>query len=1123
MAAMDRTITGQGRILGDFRILRELGRGGMGVVYLAEQISLRRKVALKVLPDGAGLTRSQTERFLREAEAASRLDHPNIVPIHGVGTVDGVRYIAMKYVEGTILDAGCLRSRHTRAALPDTVAEAGGRPDPDGPEAADGPMDPDDGDPARGASPCQIRWVVTIARKVALALDHAHSQGIIHRDIKPANIIVDAHGEPFILDFGLALDVRAQGLTMAGDLVGTPLYLAPERITGDRDQADPSSDVYSLGVTLYEVLAGRPPFSGPTQHATIQRILGDEPVPLRRLNPAVPADVATVIRKAMEKNPRDRYATAAALAEDLRRILDLEPILAAPAGPVTRFRKYVARRPVHAALWSLLVFLIAGGSCLGGVMAWKRRADERILHARVDRDLQMADEALRRQLVREARDLYSRVIEVDGSNARARAGLRECAIAALLSDTRTLIFSPKESDGSMSEALDDLAAAEALGGRRPEILALRGAVCLVTGRYDEALGTARGLQRAGATRHALLLRMRALQAKKETEAALEAERALRALPVLSDADRLLEAEFAFIVGRPEEALAACRDILDRDPSNSWAAFVASRCEHDLGRYGEALHWVNICRVRHGTPNWILRNRADLLRHLGRYPLAHEEIRLAIFQDPTDHHAYVMQALVWESEGRHTEALASLRTALEQRPQCGWARLNLATTLSQLGRHAEAEQELRDHLRTQPGSARAWQELGRVLRTTRRFDDAAEAFGRAAAHEESKAAALLERGRTRLRQRRFDDALADLAAAAAAGSASCSIPVLEAEALLGLRRHGEAEARARKAIADRKDNADAHYALGNILLDTARHEEAIAAFSRAAAIDPGFAQVLCNRGVARERLGDTEGALRDYAAALEASPELPEARRNRTSLLFRLDRHDTAIEDLRRLVERRPGAPDLSAALVSAEIVAGRAGDALADIEAALDRFPRHPDLRSHRARALAAAGDADAAVAEFEAILAEHPRNVTALMAFSTLLEDRGELGRSLLLHLEGHRHASDHAGHSFAEIEGRISRIAKEEGEATWALEAAIAGLRLLERGAAEEAAAWLREGLDILATKPPPVAFDTGHLDRFHGARRLLDLARKLGDGVATARLEAIAGETEDGAGRPESRPRD
>jgi tetratricopeptide (TPR) repeat protein len=307
-----------------YEILGLLGRGGMGVVYQARQIRLQRLVALKMILAGGHASAEQLARFRTEAEVVARLQHPNVVQIHEVGEHDSLPYLVLELV-----DAGSLAKR------------------------LDG-------------TPWQPQQAARLAQTLARAVHAAHQRGIVHRDLKPANVLMAADGAPKITDFGLAkkLDETA-GPTGTSDVMGTPSYMAPEQTGGRAQPIGPATDVYALGAILYELLTGRPPFKGATPLETVVQVAAEEPVPPRRLQPKLPRDLETVCLKCLQKEPKKRYASAEALADDLGRFLQGQPVQARPVGPWERTVKWVRRQPARAGL--VAVCVAALGSALVGV------------------------------------------------------------------------------------------------------------------------------------------------------------------------------------------------------------------------------------------------------------------------------------------------------------------------------------------------------------------------------------------------------------------------------------------------------------------------------------------------------------------------------------------------------------------------------------------------------------------------------------------------------------------------------------------------------------------------------------------------------------------------------------
>ncbi len=327
--------------MGDYRLIRELGRGGMGIVYEAVQESLGRHVALKVIPRHGVLDAKRRMRFQREAQAVARLHHTNIVPIFAVGEHEGLPYYAMQYIRGEGLDQLLVRWRQTKAH-----------------------RDED-----------HWRFVARIGVQAADALQYAHDQGILHRDIKPANLLIDEHQVVWITDFGLAKLIGGDDLTNSGDVIGTLRYLAPEALRG---QTDHRSDLYSLGLTLYEVLTLQPPFGDLSPSELLRCVTEEQPARPRSLDGSIPLDLETIILKATARDPGDRFATAAELADDLRSFLDDRPIRARRAGPLEHLARWCRRNKMVAAMTSVAAAILLAATIVGwGLYASRSRALER--------------------------------------------------------------------------------------------------------------------------------------------------------------------------------------------------------------------------------------------------------------------------------------------------------------------------------------------------------------------------------------------------------------------------------------------------------------------------------------------------------------------------------------------------------------------------------------------------------------------------------------------------------------------------------------------------------------------------------------------------------------------------
>jgi serine/threonine protein kinase len=444
------------QVLGDFELIRELGRGGMGIVYEARQVSLNRKVALKVLKAGLGLTTQAVNRFRREAAAAAKLHHTNIVPIYATGEDGEYHFYAMELIEGSSLDRVVRTARlgksedrnpksegKSESRVPNSELQSAR---PQSSQAATTLADTPAG--SKEKNPPQLGETTTtlqsgsgyydqVARmfaEVADGLEHAHRQGVIHRDIKPSNLLVSPQSRLHLTDFGLARVLEEPGMTVTGEFMGSPLYMSPEQIAAGRALLDHRTDIYSLGATLYEALTLQPPFQGERRDQVISQILHKEPKPPRAIDRKIPPDLETICLKAMDKDPDRRYRTAGALAEDLRRYVNRFAIEARRANLVQRTVKWARRHPAIAVAAGMAAFALL----LVGVFA---------------RQAQLANH----RLVEEKR----------------QAAIQDAVLAARGGDSE-----------AAERAIDR---AEALHASAGEIRMLRGQVALDRGRLDEAI------------------------------------------------------------------------------------------------------------------------------------------------------------------------------------------------------------------------------------------------------------------------------------------------------------------------------------------------------------------------------------------------------------------------------------------------------------------------------------------------------------------------------------------------------------------------------------------------------------------------------------------------------------
>jgi serine/threonine protein kinase len=706
---------GRGR-LGDYRILREIGRGGMGIVYEAEQVSLWRKVALKVLPFAATMDGRRLQRFLNEARAAACLHHSHIVPVYAVGSERGVHFYAMQLIEGQTLAAVIGRLQSAGAA--GTSREAC-TPAPAGAEAGASTA-------ARAAlmtegppgGPAYHRWAAGLGVQAAEALDYAHQMGIVHRDVKPANLLVDGRGDVWVTDFGLAqFRLGDAGLTLTGDLVGTLRYMSPEQALAKRVGIDHRTDIYSLGVTLYELLALRPAFTGSDRQELLRQIASEEPTRLRRRDRSIPAELETIVLKAMEKNPQERYATAGELADDLRRFLEDRPIRARPARPLQRARRWARRhRPV---VWSAAVAALAILVVLAGCVGWVL-CDRAARQARVVREVEVAlEEAQRSQregkwlaaqaaarradaLLKEDEAepaLAARVQALLGALAREEADSR---LVARLEEFRLLQAEVKEDRFVLERALPDYRQAFREYGLRADALTADEAAALLRRRPAAVRGTL-----VAALDHWLIL----ARYKKAPEAGW-----LEQMLSAADTDPWRQAVRAARQRNDRPALEQLARDVDAAAQPPEELFLLDISLRQRGVREGAVRLLRRAQAAFPGDFWINHDLGMAL--CGCQPPQYEEairfLTVAVALRPESAGAHLNLGAVFFETGRFDEALEAFRKATERKPDYAMAHNNLGLALAQKGDLDKAVAALRQAIELKPDYAEAHCNLGLTL-------------------------------------------------------------------------------------------------------------------------------------------------------------------------------------------------------------------------------------------------------------------------------------------------------------------------------------------------------------------------------------------------------------------------
>jgi tetratricopeptide (TPR) repeat protein len=944
--------------IGEYRILREIGRGGMGVVYEAEQSRMRRKVALKVLSLAITGTPQAVKRFQREAQAAGRLHHTNIVPVHDLDQHAGYWYYAMELVEGRPLSEVVAAIRGTgRPPTEESFARAAVSRTPGAP--APGVTT------GTGARGYYLR-IAEMFSGVADALELAHSQGVIHRDIKPSNLLLAADGLLKIVDFGLARYAgESVSMTRTGDLLGTPVYMSPEQAMAKRITIDHRTDVYSLGATLYEVLTLRPPFDAKDLPGLCSQIITKDPLLPRRANRRIPRDLETIVCKAMEKDRDKRYQTAGDFARDLRRFADGAAIRARRIGPVGRTWRKVKRHKVRSAL-AASVFLALGLAVLFAARAASER--ERSARREARRSeleyfeiCRRAEEALRGSSVDQphlfpqptgesrAAELYTRAIELAPRRSLAYFG------RALAPGRR------------LEERLEDIEGARERGFLPRLCLIARAQLLRDAARTEEAEEATRraeglelltraveGLPHDSPIHH-LALHRRALVREQEHDfsGALEDLLAVCAGGDDSPELRIRLASMWRRLGFDSKAEAAFRDALAAvrriDTEDAWHSLCAACCQSGLDDWFDMATSESLEAYPDSVP--LLLQRCVWLGNAGlpveQLALADRVLRVA----PLDWNAHAARGQALMVLDRPGDALAALDRAAECCPHAGAFPVNRVMALARLGSLDAALEAAEQALEPRLYDAGLHNVRGIVLARLGRSEDALAAFRRAVRLDPRSAGTHYNLGSALFKAGRHADAVKTLHAAL-----ECCGP------FPGPSSHFSDKASARTS----RDRLlpKVHALLAEALSKLGERERALAEVKRAVELAPEAANVRASYAAVLATLQRFEDAVRECDRAIELDPACWKAHANRASSLNNLRRYEDALPNAQRAIELRPESAHAHYVHGFARMGLGQPSEALEAYGRALGIDPRFVAALVARANLLTSLGRHEEALAD---------------------------------------------------------------------------------------------------------------------------------------------------------------
>jgi serine/threonine protein kinase/tetratricopeptide (TPR) repeat protein len=1010
------------RNLGDYRLIREVGRGGMGVVYEAEQISLGRRVALKVLPLAATMDPRHLQRFHNEARAAANLHHSNIVPVHGVGCEQGVHYFSMQFIDGRTLAQVIAQQRAPQTSHLSTIDHQ----QADANASTASPASPSTSTPPSDAA--YFRQVAQWGIQAAEALDYAHTLGVVHRDVKPANLIVDTTGRLWVTDFGLAQVQSDARLTMTGDLVGTLHYMSPEQALARRVPIDHRTDVYSLGATFYELLTLQPTFDGEDRQELLRQIAFEEPSRPRRLERGIPVELETIVLKALEKSPTDRYATAQEMADDLQRFLRDEPIRARRPPLWLQLRKWGRRhRPLVASLAvGMMTLLLVGVAMAIGYQRRLAETERGVTAALVQAETHVeegdklidqperwqATARLAQAALEKAEELLA-VGEATGSLTRRVENVR-AAVAAAVADSKLLV------------AVDRIRLEEAT---------------FKNGRFDDA--RAARLYAKVLADHGIDL------AAPEAAAARIRESRVRdgLLASLADWHRITDDE------RERHQLEQVLDTAapPEDFTTQWREAIRRRDGRAMARWALALPAQRL-------PAAILCNRARELGSVKEWAAAEQLLRTGLESKPGDFWLNHELGLVLLGQGpaRAEEAVGYLRVARALRMDNPGAHLNLGRALQDKGDLEGAIQCYRAALRLDPNYVEAHTNLGTALYSKEDVDAAIAAYSEALRLDNNHPKAHVNLGVALCKKGKLEEAIAEYQTAIRLNDNSPEVHLDLGNALRDQGKLDVAIGEYQTAIQLEKDFdavhhgralASAHHGLGLVLLARKDVNAAIAEFGEAIRLKPDYAEAHYYLGNALHEKGDRGRAIAAYQEAIRLKNNYPEACDRLGLEFYQEGELDTARTWLKKAIALDPR-------YVPAHFNLGLVLMTQKDFEGAIACFrqvlaldPRvagaHGNLgvaHFNLGNVLRDKGEVDGAIAQFREAIQFNKDIAEAYCNLGQALRDKGQFAEAMTYLRRGHELGSPRRGWSYpsekwvkecerlVELDARLPRVLKGE-----------------------------------------------------------------------------------------------